>query len=91
MSSKASRTSGTSTGFSSSSERFGEFDSALALNTTDPGAASRAWIEIEHGLVEDAQLAPVVSWVITHAVSDGTENVQIKPQCGILLSRLWVR
>jgi peptide/nickel transport system substrate-binding protein len=64
---------------------------ALALNATDPGAANRAWIEIEHGLIEDAQQAPLVNFVATHALSDRTENVQINPQWGILLSRLWVR
>lgn len=64
---------------------------ALALNATDPGAANRAWIDIEHGLIEDAQQAPLVNFVATHALSERTENVQINPQWGILLSRLWVR
>ena len=64
---------------------------ALALNSTGPGAANRAWIEIEHGLIEDAQQAPVVNFVVTHAVSDGTENIQVNPEWGILLSRLWVQ
>jgi YVTN family beta-propeller protein len=66
-------------------------EEALALNATDPGAANRAWIDIEHSLVEDAQQAPLVNFVATHAISARTENVQINPQWGILLSRLWVR
>jgi ABC-type transport system substrate-binding protein len=66
-------------------------EEALALNATDPGAANRAWIDIEHGLIEDAQQAPLVNFVTTHAISERTENVQINPQWGILLSRLWVR
>ena len=64
---------------------------ALALYATDPGSANRAWIDIEHGLIEDAQQAPLVNFVATHALSERTENVQIHPQWGILLSRLWVQ
>jgi ABC-type transport system substrate-binding protein len=68
-----------------------DIDGALALPATAPGAANRAWIDIEHGLIEDAAEAPVANYVATHALSERTENVQINPQWGILLSRLWVR
>jgi hypothetical protein len=33
----------------------------------------------------------MVNFVATHALSDRTENVQINPQWGIQLSRLWVQ
>jgi peptide/nickel transport system substrate-binding protein len=68
-----------------------QIDEALLLYTTDPGAANRAWTEIEHGLVEDAAMAPVTNPVTTHAVSARVENVQVHPQWGLLLSRLWVQ
>ena len=47
--------------------------------------------DIEHGLVEQAALAPVTNPVTTHAVSAHVENVQLHPQWGLLLSRLWVQ
>jgi len=56
-----------------------------------PGSANRAWVDIEHGLVEQAALAPVTNPVTTHAVSARVENVQLHPQWGLLLSRLWVQ
>jgi peptide/nickel transport system substrate-binding protein len=68
-----------------------EIDRALALSTTDPGAANRAWTEIEHQLVEDAAQAPITNPVTTQAVSARVGNVQVNPQWGILLSRLWVK
>jgi YVTN family beta-propeller protein len=68
-----------------------QMDEALLLLTSDPGAANRAWIDIEHGLVEEAALAPVTNPVTTHAVSARVENVQLHPQWGLLLSRLWVQ
>jgi len=68
-----------------------QIDEALLLYTTDPGAANRAWAEIEHGLVEEAAMAPVTNPVTTHAVSARVENVQVHPQWGLLLSRLWVQ
>jgi len=66
-------------------------DEALLLYTTDPGAANRAWAEIERGLVEDAAMAPVTNPVFTNAVSARVENVQVHPQWGLLLSRIWVQ
>jgi peptide/nickel transport system substrate-binding protein len=66
-------------------------DEALGLYSEDPGASSRAWTDIEHQLVEDAPLAPLTNPVSTNAVSARTANVQVHPQWGILLSRLWVR
>jgi YVTN family beta-propeller protein len=67
-----------------------QMDEALLLLTSDPGAANRAWVDIEHGLVEQAALASLTNPVTTHAVSARVENVQLHPQWGLLLSRLWV-
>jgi ABC-type transport system substrate-binding protein len=66
-------------------------DEALRLQATDPAAANRAWTDIEHQLVEEAVQTPLANPFFTQAVSARTENVQVNPQWGILLSRLWVR
>jgi peptide/nickel transport system substrate-binding protein len=66
-------------------------DEALQLQATDPGAANRMWIDIEHQLVEEAAMAPLTNPVFTRAVSARVENVQVHPQWGLLLSRLWVQ
>jgi YVTN family beta-propeller protein len=68
-----------------------QIDDALRLYATDPGASNRAWTDIEHQLVRDAVWAPLTNPVFTNAVSARTGNVQVHPQWGILLSRLWVR
>ena len=66
-------------------------DQALLLYTTDPGAANRAWTGIEHQLVEEGAQAPVTNPITTHAVSARVGNVQVHPQWGLLLGRLWVQ
>jgi YVTN family beta-propeller protein len=66
-------------------------EDAQALQTSDPAASHRAWIEIEHQLVEDAVWAPLTNPLSTYAISARAESVQVHPQWGILLSRLWVR
>jgi ABC-type transport system substrate-binding protein len=64
---------------------------AAALQVTDPGAANRAWGEIEHQLVDAAVQAPITNPLLTHAVSDRAENVQLHPQWGLMLSLIWVQ
>ena len=66
-------------------------EEAQRLQATDPAGANAAWTEIEHQLVEDAVWAPVANFGSTYAFSARTENVQVHPQWGILLSRLWVQ
>jgi peptide/nickel transport system substrate-binding protein len=66
-------------------------DEALQLQATDPGAANRLWTDIEHQLMEEAAQAPLTNPVFTRALSARVENVQIHPQWGLLLSRLWVQ
>jgi YVTN family beta-propeller protein len=68
-----------------------EIAAAQELQPTDPAAANDAWSGIEHGLVEDAVWAPLTNAVSTFVVSDRTENVQLHPQWGIMLSRVWVQ
>ncbi|HEY2966394.1 MAG TPA: hypothetical protein VGJ71_05420, partial [Candidatus Limnocylindrales bacterium] len=68
-----------------------KMDEALGLQATYPGAANRAWTEIEHQLVEEAAQAPLTNPISTNAVSARVGNVQVHPQWGILLSRLWVQ
>jgi YVTN family beta-propeller protein len=64
---------------------------AQRLQATDPAAANRTWIQIEHRLVSDAVWAPLANFGATFAFSARTENVQVHPQWGLLLSRLWVQ
>ena len=61
------------------------------LQASDPAAANSAWIEIEHQLVEDAIWVPLTNHADTYAFSARTENVQVHPQWGVLVSRLWVQ
>jgi YVTN family beta-propeller protein len=68
-----------------------QIEEAQQLQATDPAAANRAWIEIEHQLVEDAFWVPLTNPVSTYAISGRVENIQVHPQWGILLSRLWVQ
>ena len=68
-----------------------QIEEAQQLEATDPAASNRAWVEIEHQLVEDAVWAPLTNPVAAYAFSARTENVQVHPQWGILLSRLWVQ
>ena len=68
--------------------RIGE---AKQLQVTDPAAANAAWIEIEHQLVRDAVWAPLTNPLTPYAFSARVGNVQVHPQWGLLLSRVWVR
>jgi peptide/nickel transport system substrate-binding protein len=68
-----------------------QIDRALGLYASDPGASTRMWMRIDHQLVDDAVMAPLTNPVSTNVVSARTGNIQVHPQWGILLSRLWVR
>ncbi len=68
-----------------------QIDEALRLEAIDPGAANRAWAAIDRTLVEDAVWIPLLNPVVAYAFSDRVENVQVHPQWGVLLSRIWVR
>jgi ABC-type transport system substrate-binding protein len=66
-------------------------EDAQRLQATDPAAANAAWIEIEHKLIKDAIWAPFLNPVSASAFSARTENIEVNPEWGILLSRLWVQ
>jgi peptide/nickel transport system substrate-binding protein len=66
-------------------------DDAEGLQATDPAAANRAWIAIDRQLVKDAIWAPLTNPLRAYAFSARTENIQVNPQWGVLLSRLWVQ
>jgi YVTN family beta-propeller protein len=66
-------------------------DDAEQLQASDPAAANRAWTAIEHRLVEDAVWVPLINPVSAYVFSARTENVQVHPQWGVLLSRIWVQ
>jgi peptide/nickel transport system substrate-binding protein len=68
--------------------RIGE---AKQLQVTDPAAANAAWIEIEHQLVREAVWAPLTNPLTPYAFSSRVGNVQVHPQWGLLLSRVWVK
>jgi YVTN family beta-propeller protein len=67
-----------------------QMDKASRLQETDPAAANRMWTKIEHQIVREAVWAPLANQVFPYAFSDRTENVQINPHWGVLMSRLWV-
>jgi hypothetical protein len=67
------------------------FEDALRLQETNPAATNSAWIDLDHQVVEEAIVAPVDNPVSTFAVSAREGSVQVHPQWGILLSRLWVQ
>jgi peptide/nickel transport system substrate-binding protein len=66
-------------------------EEARRIHATDPPAAHAAWVEIEHGLVEEAVWVPMTNPATPYAFSDRVENVQVHPELGILVSQLWVR
>ena len=68
--------------------RIGE---AKQLQVTDPAAANAAWIEIEHQLVREAVWAPLTNPLTPYVFSSRVGNVQVHPQWGLLLSRVWVK
>ena len=67
------------------------FEDALRLQATDPAAANSAWTDLDHQLVEEAITAPVENPISAFAFSARVGNIQVHPQSGILLSRLWVQ
>ncbi len=65
-------------------------DRASALQIDDPAAAAAAWTDIEHRLVDDAPLVPLVVRLESGLVSERTGNYQNHPEWGALLDQLWV-
>jgi YVTN family beta-propeller protein len=65
--------------------------SATALEATDPGAALRAWTQIDRVVTESAQILPLANFKDTTVVSKRVGNYQSNQLVGPLLSQLWVR
>jgi len=63
-------------------------DRTSALQAEDPAAATEAWADVEHRLVE-AAIVPLVVHLSLGLVSARTGNYQLHPQWGVLLDQLW--
>ncbi len=63
---------------------------APELQATDPAAANRLWIEVEHELVNQAIWAPLMHPADGFAFSERAGNVQAHSMWGVLLSQVWV-
>lgn len=64
---------------------------ALALQTTDPYRANKLWAQIDHAIVDQAPIVPLITHRQMEFVSNRVGNYQYNPQWGILLDQLWVR
>ena len=64
---------------------------ATALQATDPGAALRAWTEIDRTITDQVPIVPTVNLIETTFVSARVGNYQSNPTVGPLLSQLWVK
>ena len=64
---------------------------ATALVTTDPGAALRAWTQIDRTLTDQAAIVPTVNVIYSWFVSTRVGNFQSNQIHGPLLSQIWVK
>ena len=64
---------------------------ARALETTDPALASALWSRIDHALVDQAPVVPLVNPKQVEFLSQRVGDYQYNPQWGLLLDQLWVR
>lgn len=64
---------------------------ASALQSTDPGAALRAWTQIERATTDQAPLVPTVNQIESTLLSARVGNYQSNQIWGPLLSQLWVK
>lgn len=65
--------------------------SATTLRATDPGAALRAWTQIDRTISDDALVVPLFNPISSTFVSARVGNYQSNQTLGPLLSQLWVR
>jgi ABC-type transport system substrate-binding protein len=68
-----------------------EIARARSLQTSDPGAASGLWANIDRDLTDQAPWVPYANGVALDVVSNRVGNYQLNPQLGTLLDQLWVR
>jgi peptide/nickel transport system substrate-binding protein len=64
---------------------------ARALETTDPALASALWSRIDHELVDQAPVVPLVNPKQVDFLSQRVRGYQYNPQWHVLLDQLWVR
>jgi peptide/nickel transport system substrate-binding protein len=64
---------------------------ARALEATDPALASSLWTRIDHEVVDQAPVVPLVNPKQVDFLSRRVGNYQYSPQWGVLLDQLWVR
>jgi YVTN family beta-propeller protein len=64
---------------------------AAARQSTDPAEARDLWAAIEHDVIDQAPVAPLMNPYGVHFVSERVGNYQFNPQWGPLISQLWVR
>jgi YVTN family beta-propeller protein len=66
-------------------------EDALALQVTDPPAASETWTEVDRMLVDAAPWVPLFTLRSMDLVSARVGNYQRNPQWGVLVDQLWVK
>jgi hypothetical protein len=59
--------------------------------TTDPGASSRLWTQVDREITDQAPWISFVNGVVLEVKSNRVGNYQYNPQWGTLLDQLWVR
>jgi peptide/nickel transport system substrate-binding protein len=64
---------------------------ARSLAATDPALASSLWSTVDHELVDQAPIVPLVNPKQIDFLSRRVGNYQYSPQWGVLLDQLWVR
>jgi peptide/nickel transport system substrate-binding protein len=64
---------------------------ARALQATDPALASSVWTTIDHEVVDQAPVVPLVNPKQVDFLSQRVGNYQFNPQWHVLLDQLWVR
>jgi YVTN family beta-propeller protein len=66
-------------------------EGALALESSDPKAASRLWAQIDREIVDQAPWLPTLNLNTVDFLSARVGNYQFHPQWGMLLDQLWVK
>ena len=64
---------------------------ARSLEASDPALASSLWSRIDHEIVDEAPVVPLVNPKQGSFLSRRVGNYQYSPQWGVLLDQLWVR
>jgi YVTN family beta-propeller protein len=65
---------------------------AQNLQATDPEAARQLWERIDHEVVDQAPLVPLLSWNVVDVLGKNVGNYQFSGRgMGLLVDQLWVR